>query len=85
MKTRSASEVVGDPTAEQQQTPEGQGVGAQDPLAVGDRDVQSVLGRRQRHDDDGGVEDNHQLGDANDRESPVTLGSSVLTLARVLR
>jgi hypothetical protein len=63
-------------------TAEGQGVGTEHPLAVGDRDVQRVLGRGQRHDDDRRVQHDHELGNRDDRERPVALG---IELGLVLR
>jgi hypothetical protein len=59
---------VGDPAAEQQQATEGQGVGGDDPLAVVDRDVQRLLGRRQGDRHDRRVEHDHQLGDGDNRQ-----------------
>ena len=46
-----APEIVGDPPSEQEEASEGERVGAHDPLAVRDRDVQGTLSRRQGHDD----------------------------------
>ena len=65
-----AAEEVADAAAEQEQAAEGQGVGGDDPLAVGDGDAQVALGGGQRDVHDRGVQDDHQLGDGDDGESP---------------
>ena len=72
-----APEVVGDAAAEQQQAGEGQGVGRQHPLAVGRRDVERPLGRRQGDDHHRGVEHHHELGHRDDGQGPEALGVEV--------
>ena len=74
MNMRRRPEVVGDPTTQEQQAAEGQGVGTHDPLPVGDRDVQGPLGRGQGHDHHRRVEHDHELGHGDDRQGPVPLG-----------
>ncbi len=69
-----APEVVGDAAAEEQQPGEGEGVGRQHPLAVGRRDVQGPLGRRQGDDHHRGVEHHHELGHGDDGQGPEALG-----------
>ncbi len=70
----AASEVVRYAPPQEQEAPEGQGVGAHDPLPVGDRDVQGALGGRQGNDDDRRVEHDHELGHGDDRQGPVPPG-----------
>jgi hypothetical protein len=59
-----APEDVGQSTAEQEQTAEGQGVAGHDPLAVGIGEAKRVLGRRQCDIHDGGVQYHHELDQA---------------------
>ncbi|MDX6416881.1 MAG: hypothetical protein QOG28_1501, partial [Trebonia sp.] len=54
--------------AEQQQAAEGQGVGRHDPLPVAVGEAQRVLGGRQRDIHDGGIENDHQLGNRDNHE-----------------
>jgi hypothetical protein len=63
-----AADEVGDASAEQQQAAEGQGVGRDDPLAVGVADVEVALRRGQGDVHDRGVEHDHQLGDRDHAE-----------------
>ena len=63
-----AAEEVRQPAAEQQQAAEAERVGGHHPLAVAVREAQRLLGRGQSDVDDRGVEDDHQLGDAQDGE-----------------
>ena len=63
-----AAEEVGEPAAEQQQAAEGQRVGGDDPLPVAVGEAEGVLRGGQRDVHDGGVEHDHQLGDAEDGE-----------------
>ena len=69
----TTAQVVGDAAPQQQQAPEGQGVRAHHPLAIGHRDVQGPLSRRQGHDDDRGVQDDHELGQGDHGQGPVAL------------
>ncbi len=59
-----AAEQVPELAAEQQQAPEGEGVGGDDPLPAVGREVQFPLRGRQGYVDDRRVEDHHQLGGA---------------------
>ena len=54
--------------AEHQEAGEGQRVGVDDPLLAGIRHVEPGAHLRQRDIDDRDVEDDHELGDAGDRE-----------------
>ena len=63
-----AAEEVADPAAEQQQAAEGERVGGDDPLAGRVGEAERFLGGRQGDVDDRRVEDDHQLGEAEDRE-----------------
>ena len=63
-----AAREVGDPATEQQEAAEGEGVRGDHPLAVGRRDAEGVLRRRQRNGDDRCVEDDHQLRHDDDGE-----------------
>ena len=66
-----ASEQVGGAAAEHQEAGERDRVGVDDPLQAGGREVQAVAHRRQRHVDDGDVEDDHELGQADDEQQRV--------------
>ncbi len=57
---------VGHPATEQQQPAEGQRVRGDHPLAVAVGDAQVLLGGRQRDVHDGGVQDDHQLREADE-------------------
>jgi len=50
-----------DAATEEEQAAKGQQVGSQHPLAIGDGDMEGLLGRRHGDDDDGSIEDHHQL------------------------
>jgi hypothetical protein len=63
-----APEQVGDPAAEQQQAAERERVRRDDPLAVVVGEAEVGLRRRERDVDDRHVEDDQQLGDADDPE-----------------
>ena len=63
-----AADVVGDPAAEEEETAEGQGVRRDDPLLVGVGDAEGRLRRRDREVHDRGVEDDHELRDADDQQ-----------------
>ena len=58
----STSEQVAGPGAEQQQAAEGEDVGVEYPRQGAAREAQALLDVWQGHVDDGGVEDDHQLG-----------------------
>ena len=59
-----ATEQVGGAAAEHEEATEREGVRVDDPLQARRREVQAALNRRQRDVHDGGVEDDHELGDA---------------------
>ena len=61
-------EQVAHATTEQQESAERQRVGADDPLEVLRREVEILLDRRERDVHDRHVEDDHQVGDAEDGE-----------------
>ena len=61
----AAAELVAEAAADQEQGDQGQGVGLDDPLLAGEADVEPVADRRQRHVDDGPVEEDD--GGAQDR------------------
>ena len=63
-----ATPVVRDAPAEQQEAAEGQGVGGDDPLHVRGGDLQVGRGAGDREVHDRRVEDDHQLGDGDDRQ-----------------
>jgi hypothetical protein len=63
-----AAPQVGYPAAEQEQTAEGEGVGRDDPLPVAVGDAQVLLGGGQGDVHDGGVQDDHQLGQRDEDE-----------------
>ena len=65
-----ASDHVADTATEEEQAAEGQGVGGDDPLAIGVGEVQIVLSRGEGDVDDGAVENDHQLGDPQHGEDP---------------
>ena len=65
-----AADDVADPAAEQQQAAERQRVGGDHPLPVRVGEAERVLRGGERDVDDGVVEDDHQLRDAQDREDP---------------
>ena len=72
-----AAEDVGEATAEQQQAAEGQGVAGHDPLAISVGEAERMLGGRQGDIHDGGVQYDHQLGQAEhcqDQPPPVVMG-----------
>ena len=60
--------------ADQQQASEGQGVRRQGPLAVGERDVQGALRRREGDGHHRSVQDDHQLGDGDHGQRPEASG-----------
>lgn len=62
------SEQIGKPSAEEQQAAEGQSIGVDDPLKIGVGEAQVSADRRQRDVDDGHVEHNHQLAQADDKQ-----------------
>ncbi len=64
----SAAEKIGHPPAQQQEAAEHQRVAVDDPLQGGVGDVQVGLDRRQRDVHDGGVENDHELREADDDE-----------------
>ena len=64
-----ATEQVGGPPAEHQEAREGDRVGVDDPLQAGGREVETVAHRRQRDVDDGDVEDDHELRQADDGQA----------------
>ena len=68
--------VVSQAAPEQEQAPEGDGVGGDDPLAVGGADVQSLLGGRQGDVDDGGVDHDHQLRQGQHHQDPLAATGS---------
>ena len=69
-----APEQVGDPAAEQQQRPERERVGGDHPLAVVVGEAKVALRGRQGDVDDGHVEHDHQLGDADhDEDQPAAV------------
>lgn len=63
-----AAEDVADPGAEEEESAEGEGVGALHPGETGGRHVEAIPDRRQRGDDDRDVEDDHQVAGQDDRE-----------------
>ncbi len=65
-----AADDVGDAPAEQQQRPERQRVGGDDPLAGAVGEAEIGLRGRQRDVHDGRVEHDHELRDAEDGEDP---------------
>src|SRR5581483_1729570 len=69
-----AAEQVADPPAEQEQAPEGQCVGGDDPLPVGVGEVQGPLSGGQRDVHNRRVEYDHQLGEREDHEDRPALG-----------
>ena len=68
-----AEQVAGAP-AEQQETTEGEGIAAHDPLEVLGREAEVGLDRRQGDVHDRDVEDHHEVGDAQDRERLPAIG-----------
>ena len=64
----AAAEQVGEPAAEQQEPAEGEHVGVDDPGEVVLGEVECGADRRQGDVHDRGVEDDHELGDAEERE-----------------
>jgi hypothetical protein len=73
-----AAPVVGNPTTEQEQATEGQGVRGDHPLPVAVGDVKCLLGVWQRDVDHGRVEHHHQLRNRDDREGPPAPGVRAL-------
>ena len=72
----AAAEQVGEPAAEQQEAAEGEHVGVHDPGQVVLGEVERFPDRRQRDVDDRGVEDDDELGDAEQgQRDPAFLGS----------
>jgi hypothetical protein len=67
-----AAEQVGCPPAEQEETGEGEGVGAHHPLQPLRRESELVLDRGERDGDDRRIEDDHEEGAAEERERPPT-------------
>ena len=67
---RLAAEQVGYAAAEQQQAAERQGVGGDDPLPVVVGEAEVLLRGGQRDVHDGRVQDDHELGEADDGEDP---------------
>ena len=68
MKRPLAAEEVAERAAEQQEAAEGERVGGDDPLPVVGREVQRLLGRRNRDRHDRRVQHDHQLRDAEQRK-----------------
>ena len=63
-----APEEVAGAAAEQQEPAEEEGVGVHDPLEIRLAQIEIRLDRRKRDVDDGRVEDDHELGDADEDE-----------------
>ena len=82
MKVALAAEEVAEAAAEQQQAAEGQGVGGDDPLAAVVGEAERLLGGRQRDVHDRRVEDDHQLGDAEDGEDGPAAGVMGICVGR---
>src|SRR5207245_225714 len=83
-KRALAPEIVGHPSAEQQQSAEGQGVRGHDPLPVSIRGVERRLRRGQRNADDGGVESNHELRHRDEGEGEPAPPACLGNVARLL-
>jgi len=63
-----AAEDVADLAAEQEHAAEGERIAGDDPLALVVGEAEGLLGRGQGNVHDGGVQHDHELGDAEDRE-----------------
>jgi hypothetical protein len=61
-------EVICRAPSEQQKAGEGNRIRVDHPLQIGRREAKARLDRWQRHVDDAQVEDDHELGDAADRQ-----------------
>ena len=73
-----ATEQVAELAAQEQEAPEGEGVGGDDPLAVVGREVKGLLCRRQRDVNDRRVEHDHQLRHAQEGENGPAAGLCVV-------
>src|ERR687898_621500 len=75
-RTRAPAEQIGEPTTQQEETAEQQRVGVADPGEITLPQVEVGADRRHGDTDDGGVEDEHELGGGKkgEREPARTIG-----------
>ena len=73
---QATAEQVGGPAPEEEEATEHQPVGDGDPLQVRGVEPQIGLDRRDRHIDDGEVEDDHELGARHQRQDDAAVGGA---------